>query len=63
MLGRHVYRVRPHEGGIWQVGKEGADERSPRAALAFAGRLACAGEPSRGAGGSDAIEDRTQFGG
>ncbi len=62
MLGRHVYRVRPHERRGWQVGKEGGDERSRRAALRYAGRLACAEPPSCGADGSDAIEDRTQFG-
>lgn len=62
MPGCHVYRVRPHEGGGWHVGKEGGGERSRRAALALAGRLACAEPPSGGAGGSDAIEDRTQFG-
>jgi Uncharacterized protein conserved in bacteria (DUF2188) len=26
MPGRHVYRVRPHEGGGWQVGKEGGSD-------------------------------------
>ncbi len=52
MLGRHVYRVRPHASGGWIVQKDGeTSERGDRAsraeAVAWANDLAAADEPSR----------------
>jgi len=52
MLGRHVYRVRPHERGGWRIEKEGDDKTrmrraSQRDAVSAADQLARADEPSR----------------